>query len=323
LKNYLNFGDFLDLAIKVKEKGIGFFLSKFTPNSIERTKAAFNASFVSPNWWIIPAIKNRWNFKISGQEDKTYEEFLVDFLPLKNGEKRSLLSIGCGNGNHSMKLAELGWCTEVLGIDLATLSIAEANKSAKRKGLSQCNYQARNVLTTTFDRTYDVVLFHSSLHHFDNMNQFLLETVAPLLSTNGLLVVFEYVGPNRLQWTKEQLEKSNELLRSIPQAMRTRLDGSIKRKIYRPGLWRMILSDPSEAVDSAVIRSALDKHFNPIVVKSKGGNLLHLILKDIAHHFVDDKVETKRILQELFEAEDAFLQKHESDFIFGVYQKRP
>ena len=33
---------------------------------------------------------------------------------------------------------------------------------------------------------------------------------------NGMLVIFEYSGPNRLQWNKKQLDKANKMLENLP-----------------------------------------------------------------------------------------------------------
>lgn len=49
------------------------------------------------------------------------------------------------------------------------------------------------------NKKHDLILFDSSLHHFDNINSFLLNQIKPLLKDVGFLVVFEYCGPNRLQ----------------------------------------------------------------------------------------------------------------------------
>jgi hypothetical protein len=44
--------------------------------------------------------------------------------------------------------------------------------------------------------------------------------------------------------------RSDRLLRELPDAYKNQLDGkSVKKKVYRPGLIRMLLNDPSEAPD--------------------------------------------------------------------------
>jgi hypothetical protein len=84
----------------------------------------------------------------------------------------------------------------------------------------------------------------------------------------------------------------------------------------------MIVADPSECVDSESILPALRANFELMEEKPYGGNLLMSILKDIAHHFTDDEDQIAQdTLQQLFDLEDLYLQKHPSDFVFGIYQK--
>jgi hypothetical protein len=82
----------------------------------------------------------------------------------------------------------------------------------------------------------------------------------------------------------------------------------------------MVISDPSEAVESATILPLMQEHFALLEQKNYGGNLLTFILKDIAHHF--NKPEAQNTLQHLFKLEDDLLrQEQQSDFVFAVYQK--
>ncbi len=122
--------------------------------------------------------------------------------------------------------------------------------------------------------SFDVIHFNSSLLHFDNVEKLLREKVRPLLTPDGYLVLFEYVGPSRLQWGKEQLEFVNRMLKEIPEKYRLRFKSrSVKTKVYRPGLLRMKLVDPSEAIDSASIVPALHKNFSIIEERKVGWNI--------------------------------------------------
>jgi hypothetical protein len=84
----------------------------------------------------------------------------------------------------------------------------------------------------------------------------------------------------------------------------------------------MLLVDPSEAPDSASIVSALNTNFKVLEQTNLGWNILHLLLKGIAHNFCNDEKETQDLLHNLFLEEDQFVTKTKSsDAIFGVYQK--
>ena len=84
----------------------------------------------------------------------------------------------------------------------------------------------------------------------------------------------------------------------------------------------MILSDPSEAVQSSKINGLLQKHFKPLEIKPYGGSILHLLFRDIAHNFLGKDEETRETLEKLFQMEDAYMEKTgQSDFTFGVFSK--
>jgi len=161
------------------------------------------------------------------------------------------------------------------------------------------------------------------LHHFKNIEQ-LAQRVGKALKNDGYLILNEYVGENRLQFSKEQIQEMNRLLETIPVKYRKRyLTNWLKKKIYAPGLLRMIISDPSEAVESETIRPVIHKNFKIIEERKIGGDLLMMVLKDIAHHFTNNEdPEGKKILKKLFQEEDRYLKETENaDFIFGIYQK--
>jgi cupin superfamily acireductone dioxygenase involved in methionine salvage len=66
----------------------------------------------------------------------------------------------------------------------------------------------------------------------------------------------------------------------------------------------------------------LNANFKVLEQTNLGWNILHILLKGIAHNFCNDEMETQNLLIRLFEEEDAFVaQSKSSDAIFGVYQK--
>lgn len=70
--------DFIDIYSKSKQRGIDYLLSKLTFNQMSRTKSAFNQQkIIHSNWWIVPMVRKRWNSLISGDENQTYEEYMM------------------------------------------------------------------------------------------------------------------------------------------------------------------------------------------------------------------------------------------------------
>ncbi|MGB4847094.1 MAG: class I SAM-dependent methyltransferase [Saprospiraceae bacterium] len=322
-KTYISVGDLIDLFYKLKQKGFSELLSKFHFSDQTRTIVKWNSTASTSDFWEIPEVRSRWNEKCTGNDKLEYEDYVVSKYFSKS-EGLKMLSVGCGSGARERKFAKYSNFDLIEGIDIASKQVDEARRSASELNLNNIKYVAGEFTTHAFEHgAYDVILFNSSLHHFKDIDHLLKNNVFPLLKDGGYLIVFEYVGPRRLQWTKAQLSFANKLLSALPDKFKTRFDNkSIKRHIYRPGLLRMILVDPSEAIDSDSIIPSLHKHFKIIEERKVGWDITHLLFKDIAHNFLNKDEETKMLLTYIFNKEDEYLSMTgHSDAIFGVYQK--
>ena len=315
-------GDFIDVWSKLNQRGKGFLLSKLNPSKVNRTKSAFNKSAASSsNWWIIPAVRKRWNQLITGKDDLEYEDYLMDKF-FSESKDIKLLSIGSGVSSHEIKLAKHTQICKVVCSDLVQSLLDKASINAKKQGLDNMHFVCGDINNTISTKEqFDIVFFHASLHHFYDIDAFIKETVIPRLKPNGYIIINEYVGVNRLQFPKAQINAINEALSLIPTSLRRRYKtSSTKKKFYRSGLIRMILADPSECVDSDKILPVLHKYCNVIEEKPYGGNILMNVLKDISHNFIDENPEIEQTLQKLFKFENQYLEDNQSDFLFGVYQ---
>lgn len=318
--------DFVELRAKVRQRGLNYVLTKVNPSAADRVRSTFGASSAThANWWIIPAVRNRWNERITGHAKQTYEEYVTERY-LQGRHDLRMLSLGCGVGSHERAFAKKGPFSEVVGIDLAPNLIQQANTIAQKEGLKNIHFATGDVNKLELSGPpYDVLLFHSSLHHFVQLDRLLESTIPALLKPGGFLVLNDYWGPNRLQWTPAQLDTINALLLELPRRYRQRFQsGSIKRRVYGPGYWRMKLSDPSEAAEAERIYPLLRKHYQTLEESTVGGNILMPLLKDIAHNFLEEDKYTCQWLEWLFQAEDEFLAttKERSLLFFGVYQPR-
>lgn len=320
----VSIGDFVDVYYKIKTRGIYFFLSKFSKFSYKNRIASKWDSFVSESdFWIIPEIIKSWNYKISGNDTLSYEDYVFHKY-FEDKENLSLLAIGCGEGKHERNFAKYSTFKNVVGIDISINSIESAKRLASENNLNITYYCDDFRKTTLLKNKFDVVLFDSSLHHFDKIDDFLKNTILPVLNENGYVVVFEYCGPNRLQWKKSQLKEANRILKSIPPRFKKLIDGkNSKTKVFRPGLLRMLMVDPSEAPDSENLVKSLHNNFEVLEEKNLGTNILHILLKGIAHNFLSEDAEAKKLIHSLIEKENQFLDSSgENDSVFGVYQKR-
>lgn len=313
--------DLIETYHAFKRRGLQFLFSKFNFSSLARTKSTFNNAHIPhSHWWIIPEVQNRWNRKISSSLHLNYEQYFVQKY-LEGKENLRLLSIGSGTCTHEIEFAKHKNFQSVICLEIAPKLFDEAKKKSKELALTSIQFIIGDVFNTKFDlNSFDVILFHSSLHHFTNIDWLLNNKIKPWLKNDGLLLIHEYCGPNRLQIMLKERMKINELLKQLPDKLKIRYcSTSQKKSVSGPGWLRMIISDPSEAAESETILNSLHKNFNVLEEQKLGGNILMPLLKDISHHFL--LPENKNYLFHLFKEEDLFLQNNPSHFLFGVYSK--
>lgn len=313
--------DFVDVWFKIKERGLYFVAKKLISNTEQRIKSTWNEDTLpSSNWWQVNKVRARWNMLITGDENTLYPDYFVNKY-LKNKTRLQLLSIGCGTGKREIEFAKHACFEQVLAIDIAPKTIQEAHETAKALNLKNCTFAVADVYKESFESSkFDVVLFHSSLHHFSQIDK-LLTRIRKTLKPDGLLIINEYVGANRFQYDKARMNRVAKVYQTvIPEKFKKRkFSNSIKKRVYFPGLLRMVIADPSEAVEANSILSILSKQFTLLEQKNYGGNLLTFALKDIAHNFNTD--DATPVLQKLFALEDELMkEENKSDYVFAVYK---
>lgn len=277
---------------------------------------------VSSQWWVIPAVRSRWNRLISGHEQIDFPAFATDRY-LRGASGLHALSLGCGSGGRELRWAELGAFERIDAFDISPSQVALAADTARERGLDDiANFQVRDFTTLDEHEMYDVVLAEHSLHHLAPMPE-MVAKVERLLKPGGMFMVDEFVGPRRFQWTDPQVEAAQAILDRFPERYRRMGDGRIKDVMFRPSKLWMWLTDPSEAIDSARITSSLHDRFDVLEELPYGGSVLHLALADISHNFIQEDPETESLLNEAFEHEDALMAEGlvQSDFVAFVCRK--
>lgn len=313
---WITYSDFIELREKLQTSKFSFFLGKFSFDSKKRIASNWNAHKLPPtNWWNIPLVRSRWNEKITGDTSKSYITYCAEKYFSNNGNGLKMLSVGCGTGTQELEFLKTGKFKIIEAIDIAEGNIIEAEKRTTNPILKFIHSSFEGFRT---NKKYDVILFYSSLHHLKNLDD-VAKRIKELLTPNGILIIHEYTGPNRIAWQLPQLEFSNKLLLELPKNKRTYLSGNVKEKQTAPGSLRMVISDPSEAVESAKILNVLAAHFTMMELKGYGGNILVPLLKGISHHFIEPNEENQKYLTYFFKQEDEFISKHQSDYHFGVY----
>jgi hypothetical protein len=109
---------------------------------------------------------------------------------LVGGKGRSALDVGCGDGKFTWLMAK--HFPHVAGIDMKAGKIAEANASAREKGVA-AEFRVASAEAMPFEvAQFDVVVFSNSLHHISDMDLALAEA-ARVTKPGGLVYVMEPV----------------------------------------------------------------------------------------------------------------------------------
>lgn len=273
-------------------------------------------------WWAIPAVVQRWNRLMTGDPALTFPRYVAETYLLPRGALRGL-SLGCGTGGNEVIWARTGAFGRLEGVDVSPRRIEAATAAAARAGLGEVlGFRTMDVSRVADGgERFDVLLGLQSLHHFDHLAQ-TAGRLAALLEPGGLLVVDEFVGPTRFQWTDGQLRAADALLAELPPERRRLPDGRVKQRVVRPSRLSMVLDDPSEAVDASSLLPAIRGAFDIVEERPYGGTVLHIALSGIAHNFLDQDLETLDLLDRCFDAEDRALPELGHDFTALVARAR-
>lgn len=161
------------------------------------------------------------------------------FLLDKYGPQRTCLSLGSGTGRVEQQLLESGFASQFDAIEIsdslnAAVSRTQSNIDARQGDLNFCELPAN---------TYDFILCHQILHHLINIEH-ILDQINNALAPSGLLLVSEYIGENRWQFSEDRLSYLRSAFPQIP--------------VARVPAWRV---DGFESIRSAELRSLIKAQF--------------------------------------------------------------
>lgn len=325
-KNLINIHDFQRLAEKIRQGDLRSVLLKIFSGNQKRVQSTWEHDRADPkHWWDIPAVIARRNRMVTGSPSLDPQSYFA--RKYFTGEpKKVALSIGCGTGTHEGLWAQQGVFRRIDAFDLSAPRIEFARARAKNLGLDKVlHFSVADAFQyPLLSGGYDVIIAEGALHHLSPLSE-MVGRIHQGLKPGGYLVINEFVGPNRFQWTDEQLEAVNRLLQDLPESRRRRFGtASVKKRFYRPGRLAMYVNDPSEAAESAAILPLIRERFEEVEVRPYGGTVLQLLFDGIAHNFLAEDEDTNRLLDGVFLAEDHLIKagKLPSDFVFGLYRKK-
>jgi SAM-dependent methyltransferase len=276
------------------------------------------------SWTGLPAVHANHNYLVTGDRDIYWVDWLRDrYFPGRNAG--DVLSLGCGNGHLDRIFGQRGLAMRSLtGFDISPAAVARAQSLTEAASLAPAiRYRAVDLNRSDLPRgAYDFVYFFQSLHHIEALEH-LLDGVRRALRPGGLLLVNEFVGPTRFQWTDEQVRVATELLATLPTALRADLaTGLTKTGIDRPTVGEMVAGDPSEAVRSGEIETVLRSRFEVLGEWNWGGTINHLVFQGIADNFDPLDASHQSHVERLIDIENATIREGRLPSDFKVFMLR-
>jgi len=258
-------------------------------DKIDRTKKAWNkyhldkAQGLSFSWWDSPVIVQECQRLVTGDPEMDIYQFLKKCLPHLPFDKG--LSICSGSGEFERDLLDHNICNSIDAYEIAEERVKEGVRAAQEKNYP-ITFHVEDVNTAVFkNNRYDICFSWSALHHIENLEG-VCENIRKGLKDDGVLIVQEYIGPNRFQWQEKQIEITNRILKLLPESFKkSSRTGTIKERVERPTAHFMKESDPSEGVRSEDIISVLKSFFNIKIIRFFGGPIYHLLFDEIMGNF--------------------------------------
>jgi SAM-dependent methyltransferase len=215
------------------------------------------------------------------------------------------------------------------GYELNPELVRFAAREATGLGLRNVRYFEMDLNRLVLDNErYDLVIFFHSLHHVAQLEH-CLDRVSDGLRDGGLLLVIDFVGPTRFQWTDKQVRYAQALLDLLPDELKINLAAAgaapeLKTVIGRPTVEQVAAADPSEAVRSSEIMPLLRDRFKVLEEKPLGGTILGLLFSGIAGNFDENDPHVRSLILSFQCLEEALITEAvlSADYVFAVAAKR-
>lgn len=281
---------------------------------------------LTTRWWECDYIVERINRRVCGESlpgmssglHRVAAERFADRLPFARG-----VSIGCGTGSKERKVIQSGLVQHFTLFELSSVAVEQGRAQAAAAGLSE-NMTFRmedGLVVEASEGAYDVVYWNNALHHMFDVKA-ALEWSWRVLRQGGVLLMDDFVGPTRSQWS-DRLLQINTAVRSAlpPHYLRYpgRPDLMLTPQCHRPPVASVIAADPSECADSGNILPELMRIFPNAWVRLTGGGIYHLALNDVLHNIV--AAQDYDTLERLLEYDDQCVELGETHYAVAIAVK--
>ena len=277
-------------------------------------------------WELLPAVVKYQLKSMTGSEYVHYFEYLINYVEQNIGKQNLRgLFIGCLDWDPAPEwtLVERGLFNKIEVFDIAEGLLKKQAKLTAERGIKNIEYRNFDCNYLQLEEgAYDMIFAIGTIHHIEKLD-ILFSQINRGLKNNGIFAMREYVGPNRFQFTEEQVFIINEILAILPEKYKQAYSGTIKNVFAISDVKEIIKLDPSESVCSQDIVPVMKEHLDVIQLDYTGGTILHPLLNDIASNFERDE-DGEAILKLLILFEKTLIEKGvlPSDYVFSMAKKR-
>ncbi len=204
-----------------------------------------------------PIVQRYQNSLITGSPNMSW----MEFIKRRYGEFRRACSLGVGVGFIEEKLLDLDLFEELEIIELSSQALDKFKSRLTGKAyFERISFRQAdlNFVELPGER-YDFVLCNTILHHIVNL-EWLIYQINKSLVKDGILLVVDFIGESKFQWSDRRIALTNALLDFIPPDYG-------RRRLTRRAISEMNKRSPFEAIRSAEILGILSKVMSPIRVK--------------------------------------------------------
>jgi SAM-dependent methyltransferase len=287
----------------------------------ERTRQPSTAS----RWWGCPPILRHVNRIICGRDvagnmTAGLATALADAVG--SGSLRHAVSVGCGGGTKERALVQAGLVERFTLYEISKERLAKACQTFEAAGLSAAaDFRLADAFEDQAPDQYDLVHWASSLHHMFDVDA-ALQWSRHVLKPGGFIVIYEYIGPTRFQWSDRALDWIETVRKTLPREILERVAQPGKYVPLRPKRVdpeRLRAADPSEAADSDRIVPRALAHFPYGRWTMLGGVIYATGLSDIVGNF--ERLNRLDLLHACLLADQALSALGENHYGFFISRK--
>jgi SAM-dependent methyltransferase len=260
----------------------------------------FASTFLRAEWSFHPSAKARLH-KLLGSPSR--EQWFHDrFVQGRKGLRG--LGIGVGRAETEINLIGLGGFERYDLYDLSTAALADGQKTATERGLSEITeFVCADIHSVDLPAEhYDVITFIASLHHMDRL-QDVLVMCERLLAPGGVLWAVEYIGPDYFQFPDQDTAFAKALYRALDPAIRRAGEPELKF----PSKEDVVAVDPTESVHSSAIEATMRSIWPDLEFFGTYGTLMFIISWCMDHDAWYDAPQGREAFQTILDIDSAMI----------------